>query len=262
MDLDYFKNINDTLGHDIGDTLLQQAAKRLVKVLDNNEVLARMGGDEFTILIPQITGVEQSCMLAHKAMEELACVYEIDEHELYITASIGIAIYPDDGSESAVIMKHADTALYNAKENGRNAYRSYAFLDDEKLITRFELTKDLHTAILRNEMGVSISTNDFGTGYSSLNYLRYLPIHILKIDKSFIRDMENDQNTKVIVKSIIDIAQDIAHSLKLKVTAEGVETLEQLSMLKHMSSDEIQGFLISKPLPLLELQKNILPIMA
>ena len=391
IDLDYFKNINDNLGHHIGDKLLQQVAKRLIKVLDNNEVLARMGGDEFTILIPQIDGSEQSCALAHKATEELACVYNIDEHELYITASIGIAVYPDDGSESAVIMKHADTALYSAKENGRNTYRSYAVLDDEKIINRFSLTKDLRTAILRNEMilyyqpkidsvtgmvvgiealirwdhpergiinpgvfiplaeetglirqldtwvlrtacsqfnnlkeiyggslrlsvnlsayqfrnhnlvdtvtqvlketsfdpsaleleitettamenidftiktlnklnemGISISMDDFGTGYSSLSYLRYFPIHILKIDRSFIQDMTNDPNTKVIVKSIIDVA----HSLKLKVTAEGVETVEQLSMLKQMSCDEIQGFLISKPLPLLELQKNILPRMA
>jgi polar amino acid transport system substrate-binding protein len=109
-----------------------------------------------------------------------------------------------------------------------------------------------------NEMGVSISMDDFGTGYSSLNYLRYFPIHILKIDRSFICDMEKDENTKVIVKSIIDIA----HSLKLKVTAEGVETVEQLSMLKQMYCDEIQGFLISKPLPLMEIQENFMSSMA
>lgn len=391
IDLDYFKNINDTLGHHIGDKLLQMAAKRLVKILEDNEVLARMGGDEFTILVPQITGVEQACTLAHKVMEELGSVFRIDEQELYITASIGIAVYPDDGSESAVIMKHADTALYNAKENGRNTYRSYVMLDDEKIQNRFSLTKDLRTAIERNEMllyyqpkidsstekvagmealirwahpergiispdvfiplaeeigliskldtwvlrtacmqfnslksindkpirlsvnlsahqfrnhnlvdtiarvleetsfnpseleleitettamenieftiktlkrlnemGVNISMDDFGTGYSSLNYLRYFPIHILKIDRSFISDMENDHNTKVIVKSIIDVA----HSLKLKVTAEGVETMEQLSMLKQMSCDEIQGYLISKPMPLMELKKNMLPNMA
>lgn len=388
IDIDYFKNINYTLGHDIGDKLLQQAAKRLIKVLNENDVLARMGGDEFTILMPQIDGAEQACQLAHNALEELGALYSVDEHELYITASIGIAIYPDDGSESGVIMKHADTALYNAKENGRNTYQNYVVVDDKKVIERFSLTKDLRTAIDRNEMtlyyqpkidsisgaivgmealirwnhpergvispgvfiplaeetgmiqqldrwvlrtacsqfkifmdaygkpirlsvnlsayqfrnhnlvdtikqalkdtsfnpsqleleitettamenidftvktlknlydmGVNISIDDFGTGYSSLNYLRYFPIHILKIDKSFICDIENDQNTKVIVKSIIDVA----HSLNLKVTAEGVETAEQLSMLKQMNCDEMQGFLISKPLPLPEIQKNILP---
>ncbi len=290
-----------------------------------------------------------------------------------------------------MIVRHADTALYNAKENGRNTYQSYEVIDDKKLIERFSLTKDLRTAVERNEMtlhyqpkinsstgaivgmealirwnhpvrgvinpgvfipiaeetgmikqldtwvlktacsqykvlmeiykkplrlsvnlsayqfrnhnlvdtieqvlkdtcfipslleleitettamenvdftikilkklsemGVKISIDDFGTGYSSLNYLRYFPIHILKIDRSFICDMENDQNTKAIVKSIIDVA----HSLKLKVTAEGVETIEQLSMLKQMDCDEIQGFLISKPLPLLELQNAVQPVMA
>lgn len=387
IDIDYFKDINNTLGHDIGDKLLQQAAKRLIKVLSENDVLARMGRDEFTILMPQIDESEQACILAHNALEELGLSYSIDGHELYITASIGIAIYPDDGDKSGVLMKHANAALYNAKKNGRNTYQSYVVIDDEKVIERFSLTKDLHTAIERNEMtlhyqpkidcntgtiigmealvrwvhpkrgiinpgvfipmaeesgmikqldtwvlrtacsqfkiltdtykkplrlsvnlsayqfrnhnlvetieqalkdtsfepshleleitettamenidftmkilnrlndmGVSISIDDFGTGYSSLNYLRYFPIHILKIDQSFICDMENDQNTKVIIKSIIDVA----HSLNLKVTAEGVETAEQLSMLQQMNCDELQGFLISKPLSLTELQKDFM----
>jgi EAL domain-containing protein (putative c-di-GMP-specific phosphodiesterase class I) len=105
-----------------------------------------------------------------------------------------------------------------------------------------------------NEMGVKISIDDFGTGYSSLNYLRYLPIHILKIDRSFISDMDKDLNTRVIVKSIIDVA----HSLKLKVTAEGVETMEQLALLKQMGCDEIQGYLFSRPIPLNEIQNILL----
>lgn len=386
IDLDYFKNINNSLGHHIGDKLLQQAAARLIRVLNGNDVLARMGGDEFTILMPQIDRLEQANELARRAIEALGHEYVIDGHELYITASIGIAVYPEDGLEPEVIMKHADTALYNAKANGRNTYQSYIVLDDEKVMRRFSLTKDLHTALERNEMllhyqpkinsdtgmvvgmealvrwqhpekgligpdvfiplaeelglikqldtwvlltacsqfinlkkacssplrlsvnlsayqfrnhnlvdtieqvlyetsftpseleleitettamenidftiktlnrlnemGVNISIDDFGTGYSSLNYLRYFPINILKIDRSFICDMENDLNTKTIVKSIIDVA----HSLSLKVTAEGVETSEQMSLLKQMECDELQGFLISKPLPLTELQKYI-----
>jgi EAL domain-containing protein (putative c-di-GMP-specific phosphodiesterase class I) len=100
------------------------------------------------------------------------------------------------------------------------------------------------------KMGISISIDDFGTGYSSLSYLRYFPIHILKIDRSFISDIVKDNNTRIIVKSVIDVA----HSLKLKVTAEGVETAEQLSLLRKMNCDEIQGYLISKPLPLNELK--------
>lgn len=383
IDLDYFKNINDTLGHDIGDILLQQISKRLIKVLDENDVLARMGGDEFTVLIPQIKSSDQAYKLAHSILEEIGRIFFINEHELYITASIGIAFYPEDGSESSVIMKHADSALYSAKESGRNTYRGYVVEDDVKIMERFSLTKDLRHAIERNElsvyyqpkvksgndevigmealvrwhhpergvinpgifipiaeetglirkldewvlrtacsqfkslndssskpmrlsvnlsayqfrhhnlvdtisqvlketsfnpslleleitettamenidftiktlkklnrMGVSISIDDFGTGYSSLNYLRYFPIHLLKIDRSFISDITSDQNTYVIVKSVIDVA----HSLKLKVTAEGVETAEQLSILKQLCCDEIQGYLISKPLPLHEIK--------
>lgn len=385
--LDYFKSINNSLGHHIGDKLLQQASERLIKLLDENDVLARMGGDEFTILMHQADGIEQARKLAHKALEKLGSPFSIDDHELYITASIGIAVYPDDGSDSSIIMKHASTALYNAKKNGRNTYESCAMVDDKEVMERFSLTKDLHTALDRNEMilhyqpktdgvtgavigmealirwehpergligpgifiplaeeiglikqldtwvlrtaclqfndlkktynrpmrlsvnlsayqfrnhnlvdtiakvlketsfnpaeleleitettvmenvdftvktlkklnkmGVNISMDDFGSGYSSLNYLRRFPIDILKIDRSFISDIAKDENTKVIVKSIIDVA----HSLKLKVTAEGVETEDQLSILKQMCCDEIQGFLISKPLPLVEMQNNLL----
>lgn len=387
IDLDYFKIINDTFGHDIGDILLQQVSRRLIKVLNENEILARMGGDEFTVLIPGIEETDQAYKLAYSILEELGRIFYIKEHELYITASIGIAFYPEDGSESSVIMKHADSALYSAKENGRNTYRSYVVVDDNKVMEKFSLTKDLHTAIERKEitiyyqpkvksstgeiigmealarwihpergiispgvfipiaeetgqirkldewvlrtacsqfknlvnaldtpmrlsvnlsacqfrhhnlvdtiaqvisdtgfepslleleitettamenidftiktlnklkdMGVNISIDDFGTGYSSLNYLRRFPIQLLKIDRSFVSDIVEDQNAKVIVKSIIDVA----HSLKLKVTAEGVETLEQLSILKQMDCDEIQGYLISKPLPLNELKLDFM----
>jgi polar amino acid transport system substrate-binding protein len=387
IDLDYFKIINDILGHNIGDILLQCTAKRLTNVINENCVLARMGEDEFTVLMTCIERNDQAADLAHKAMEALGSEYSIEGNELYVTASIGIAVYPDDGLEPGILLKHADAALNTAKKNGRNLYQSYSAADDKNVAERFSLTKDLHMAIERNEMslnyqpkvnsttgeivgmealvrwnhpergllspgvfiplaeenglikkldvwvlrtaclqfksladsckkplrlsvnisahqfrnhnlvhtveqtlkdtsfdpsmleleitettamenidftvktlkelnemGVNISIDDFGTGYSSLNYLKYLPIHILKIDRSFVCDMEKDTNTMVIVKSIIDVA----HSLKLKVTAEGVETEEQLSMLKQMDCDEIQGYLISKPLPLLELQRNML----
>jgi len=385
--LDYFKDINNSLGHHIGDKLLKLASERLAKVLNENNVLARMGGDEFAILMHQTGEAKKACELAHKILEELRFPFSIDDHELYITASIGIAVYPDDGSDSSIIMKHASTALYNAKKNGRNTYESCTLADDKEVMERFSLTKDLHTALERNEMilhyqpktdsitgtvigmealirwdhpekglispaifiplaeeiglikqldtwvlrtacsqfnslkeiykqpirlsvnlsayqfrnhnlvdtieqvlketsfapaeleleitettvmenidftiktlkklnkmGVNISMDDFGSGYSSLNYLRRFPIDILKIDRSFISDIAKDENTKVIVKSIIDVA----HSLKLKVTAEGVETEDQLSILKQMHCDEIQGFLISKPLPLMEMQNNLL----
>lgn len=387
IDLDYFKNINNSLGHHIGDKLLQETSKRLIKILDKNDVLARMDGDEFTILMPEIDSAEQVYELAHRVLNELASSYVIDKHEMYITASIGISFYPDDATETTAILKHADTALYNAKANGRNTYQNYIMLDGEKVMERFALSKDLHTALERdemllhyqpkvdsytkkvvgleallrwnhperglispavfiplaeeiglirqfdswvlktacsqfmsldntfrcrmrlsvnisayqfrnhnladnveqvlaetaippsqleleitetaamedidftiktlsrlNEMGVNISIDDFGTGYSSLNYLRNLPIHILKIDRSFICDMDKDLNTRVVVKAIIDVA----HSLNLKVTAEGVETPKQLSLLKQMDCNEIQGYLISRPLPLPELLNTML----
>lgn len=386
IDLDYFKNVNNTLGHTVGDRLLQQTSRRLIGLLDKNDVLARMGGDEFTILMPQIDDANQAYDLAARVLSALNGSYIIERHEMYITASIGISVCPDDAAEPAAMMKHADTALYNAKASGRNTYQGYMPKDDEKVMQRFSLTKDLHTALennemtlyyqpkidsfseavigmealvrwkhpergiltpsefiplaeeigliqkidswvleaacikfmsldtqyrrnLRlsvnisayqfrnrsladsiervlndthfphsqleleitettamedidftiktlkrlNEMGVNISVDDFGTGYSSLNYLRYLPIHILKIDRSFIKDIDKDLNTRVIVKSIIDVA----HSLKLKVTAEGVEYAGQLALLKQMGCDEIQGYLISRPAPIEEILKKI-----
>lgn len=383
IDLDYFKNINDTLGYHIGDILLQQISKRLAEVLNENDVLARISGDEFSVLMPQIESNVQVYDMAETILKKLGSVFYIKEHELYVTVSVGIAFHPEDGSQTDTIMGHADSALYNAKESGRNAYKSYSDIDNVKFIERISLAKDLRTAIERNEMtvyyqpkisgdtgeligvealvrwmhprkgiitpgdfipiaeetglimeldkwvmktacsqlkdycdavnetirlsvnlsayqfrhhdlvdtinsiisitgfdphlleleitettamynldftiktleklkkmGISISIDDFGTGYSSLSYLRYFPIHILKIDRSFISDIVKDNNTRIIVKSVIDVA----HSLKLKVTAEGVETAEQLSLLRKMNCDEIQGYLISKPLPLNELK--------
>lgn len=384
IDLDYFKNVNDTLGHNIGDLLLQHVSKRLVQVLGDELLISRMGGDEFTILLPDITDADDVSKLALKVLDTLCVPFTINEHQLFVTASIGISIFPDDGYETEIILKHADAALYNAKEQGRNNYQVYSSTRDEISKQKFSLVKSLRTALEKNElvlhyqpkidsfsnkivgletlvrwqhpdkgliypgafipiaeetgliklldnwvlknacsqfkswvdsgynpprlavnlsayqfrhqnlvdtisavlsetglepsyleieitettamenidftvktlhrlidMGINISIDDFGSGYSSLNYLKHFPVHLLKIDRSFISDIMESNNTRTIVKAIIEVA----HSLNIRVTAEGVETPDQLRLLREMSCDEIQGYLISKPIPVQEIEK-------
>jgi diguanylate cyclase (GGDEF)-like protein len=386
LDLDMFKNINDTLGHNIGDKLLQSAADRLAKTLSGSAFLARMGGDEFAVLLDG-TGCDQDASkFAVKILDAFAEAFTIHGHEIFISPSIGIAAYPEHGAETHVILRNAASAMYNVKENGRNNYQVYSSDMNQNTLEKYNLLKDLRHAIDNGElllhyqpkvdgrtgelvgmealvrwqhpekgllypsdfiplaeetglikyldewvlntacnqlknwqelgftnlrlavnlsawqfkeqhlpeiimnvlkekdldsscleleitetaamenlkftvntlgklinMGVNISIDDFGTGYSSLNYLKHFPIHFLKIDQTFIADVLEDKNTFAIVKAIIDVA----HTLNLKVIAEGVETREQLMLLQNMGCDELQGFYISEPLPVEEAEKHI-----
>ncbi len=386
VDLDLFKNINETLGHHVGDDLLREAAERLVCAAGFGSYTARMGGDEFAVLLCGYNCKETLEKTAMEILNAVAEPFHVGGNELYVSASIGIAAYPEHGDECHTLLRNAASAMYKVKELGRNSYRIYSKEINENILEKFNMQKSLRRAIeqdelvlhyqpkvdgktgqvtgmealvrwqhpekgliypsefiplaeesgliklldewvLKNacmqlkywrdnghqdlrlavnlsarqfkeqhlpvtvanvlseaglepmhleleitetvamenltftvstlgklmEMGVNISIDDFGTGYSSLNYLKHFPINFLKIDRSFIADILEDKNTYAIVKAIIEVA----HTLNLKVIAEGVETKEQLTVLKFMGCDEIQGYFISRPLPLEELEKQM-----
>jgi diguanylate cyclase (GGDEF)-like protein len=377
LDLDRFKIINDTLGHAVGDKLLQNVAHRLRECLRKEDTVARLGGDEFMILLADIYHIEDVARVAEKVLNSIRPPFQIDNHELYINTSIGISLYPHDGEDAETLVKNADIALYRAKEKGRDTYQFYAATMNEKAIEQLELENKLRRALERNEfvlhyqpqfdmhmgkiigmealvrwqqpdgqliypldfisiaedtgmivplgewvlrtacaqnklwqtsdflplrvavnlsgrqfqeslvptiaevlkktglepqfleleltetsimkndeiavkiltelkkMGIQICIDDFGTGYSSLSYLKRFPIDTLKIDQSFIRESMRDADHAAIVVAIITMA----HTLKLKVVAEGVESPEQWAFLRDNNCDKMQGTLFSSPLP-------------
>ncbi len=382
LDIDRFKVINDTLGHAVGDELIKAVAERLKKHLRGTDTVARLGGDEFTVLLQDVNGIDGATKVAENIFSIFKEPFNIKGHELFLTASIGISVYPDDGTDAETLLKNADIAMYLAKDEGRNAYRFYTTALNARTIERLELENRLRKAIERDElllhyqpqidiktgevtgiealvrwhepecgithqpadfipiaeetglivpigdwvlrkaceenrkwqdkglkpvriavnlslrqfrqkdfvktvariikdtalapeyleleltesiimkdvestievlralktMGISLSIDDFGTGYSSLAYLKRMPIDVLKIDISFVRDITTDPDDAAIAITIIRMA----HSLKLEVVAEGVETMEQLEFLRTLQCDRLQGFLVSRPVPSVE----------
>lgn len=377
LDLDNFKQVNDTLGHAIGDLLLKAVSKRFENCVREGDTVARLGGDEFTLILENIAHAEDVPKVTQKILEIFAAPFQIQGHELFITASIGISLFPQDGEDPETLVKYADTAMYLAKEQGRNNFQHFSpamnargierstlmnglrkvlereeslvhyqplielstgrivgmealarwnhpsmglippskfiplaeetgmiipigewvllaacmqnkiwlesglgplrvavnisarqfqqrnllnmissVLDKTGLPARFldlELTesvlmhKDQNTTATLyklSEMGIQFSVDDFGTGYSSLTYLQRFPISTLKIDRSFVQDITTDANDTKIVTAIITMA----HSLDLRVIAEGVETTAQLDYLKALNCDEAQGYFFSHPL--------------
>lgn len=377
LDLDNFKIINDTLGHAMGDKLLISASSRLKSLLNEKSSISRLGGDEFVIIINEVAHNLEITLLCDRIIKLLEEPFIFDEQEMFIGTSIGVSVYPDDTDCSDTLLSYADTAMYRAKEKGKNNYQFFTSKMHETILFRHDIETKLHHAIENNEFhikyqpkidvitkkiigaeallrwnqeelgeispsdfipiaeesslinqigkwvitqvchdiarlkhdfnndlcislnvsssqilhqnlhqiiednlqkngidsscieleftenmlikqarksllvleelektGVKLSIDDFGTGYSSLNYLKTLPIHALKIDKSFICDTPSHEGDCAIAKSIISLAKN----LNLDVIAEGVETPEQLQFLRDNGCSIIQGFYFSKPL--------------
>jgi diguanylate cyclase (GGDEF)-like protein/PAS domain S-box-containing protein len=384
IDLDQFKNVNDTLGHAIGDELLGQFSNRLVECVRIRDTVGRLGGDEFALILVMQDGQEGAALVANKIREVLRAPFDLKGHEVAVTASIGITIHPIDASDPESLIKCADTAMYRAKQAGRDTFRFFTAQMNAEVLARLDLEAALRKAVENEEFllhyqpkvqlrsgriagleallrwqrpghglvspqefipvleetglivrvgswviatackqigqwtrssigpvqvsvnvsgrqfvkgdldgdiikalgendikadlleleltesslmvntertiaslqnlkkrGVQISIDDFGTGYSSLAYLRRFPIDKLKIDIAFIRDVTSNRDDAAIVLAIIRMA----HSLKLDVIAEGVETAAQLAYLQRHRCDSIQGYYFSRPLPVPELEQ-------
>jgi len=377
LDLDRFKLVNDTLGHVAGDELLQAVAARLKDCLRDGDTLARVGGDEFMLLLPGVRTEEDAASVAYKIIGVLKRPFSIDGHDVFVSASIGVALYPRDGKTIDSLIKHADIAMYHIKERGKDGVQFFSqhmnaalsrhlslesgmrkaleagqfrvfyqpqvsiesgevvgvealirwqhptrgllppmefvplaeenglivpigewlldtacaelaawrrggvppvrlavnlsalqveqphFVDRviaclrrhelpgsalELEITENVIMKDMDIVVQKLRQlsghGIRVAIDDFGTGYSSLSYLRKLPIHTLKIDRSFVHDIRHDSGDGSIVTAIVAMAK----GLGLKLIAEGVETRTQLDFLRGLGCDEMQGFLFSEPL--------------
>jgi diguanylate cyclase (GGDEF)-like protein/PAS domain S-box-containing protein len=378
IDLDGFKLVNDTLGHQKGDMLLKEAARRLAGCLRSADTLARLGGDEFTVIMPGLGDARNAVMVANRVLASLVPAFDLSGQEAFVSASIGIAVYPDDAQDLDHLLRNADAAMYRAKAMGKANFQFYTHdLNDEmkervrlkaglvraaereeltlhyqpkldlsngrctgaealmrwnsrelgsisparfiplleetglmaqvgqwaidtacvqhkrwldagvgpiriavnvsarqlreadfaemiaRVLSRYGLTSDAleievtedmlmadvnrtQAAILAlHRMGLKVAIDDFGTGYSSLSFLKQFPIHTIKIDGSFISEVPKNESDVEIIKAIIRMGQ----SLNRRVSAEGVENTVQLEALRQFGCDEIQGYVLSPPLP-------------
>ena len=384
IDLDRFKRINDTLGHHVGDLVLTQVAQRLRACVRGNDTLARWGGDEFILILTDLNTPNDAAHIAETVLDILRMPFTIDEHELFVTASIGISLYPTDSQDPGELLRHADSAMYRADEQGKNAYEFFAPDVGAAASERLRIENQLRRAVERGELevyyqpqvvvrsgrlmgveallrwnhpergvlpaaefisiaeesglivpigtwlleeacrqarswqrsgfypllrvavnvstmqfrrpdflesvvralaqadlaagflelelveslmmrdveasarqmdglralGVTIAIDDFGTGYSSLSYLHRFRIDSLKIAQSFIQGIEGTETTRPLVQAIVAVARN----LEIRVTAEGVETPQQLRFLRRLGCDRAQGYLLGKPLPVREFE--------
>ncbi|WP_305857575.1 putative bifunctional diguanylate cyclase/phosphodiesterase [Balneatrix alpica] len=376
LDLDDFKRINDSLGHDLGDELLKKVALRLRNKVKNTDLLVRLGGDEFALLLRNVQSYDAVAFYAERIQELIARPIPLAEHQFVMKTTLGIAMLPNDGKGASELMQHADLALYSAKQQGKNTFHFYNQQMQEQAVQNMQVEEELRLALRRGELvlhfqpifslhtgqlqkyealvrwqhpyngliypgafieiaertglivdmgywvieqsckllsqqlnqgqppvkiavnvsaaqlkdpyfierlrtlltaqkvppllleleitesmllddleraihllnqcrqlGLSIAIDDFGTGYSSLSQLKKLPVNTLKIDRSFVIDLDKDEEDRQIVEAVIVMA----HTLQLQVVAEGIESEAQLELLKRFHCDLGQGFLLGKP---------------
>ncbi len=378
LDLDGFKHINDSLGHPTGDKLLQSVAARLVECVRASDTVSRQGGDEFVMLLSEVADSEDAAITAKRMLQAVSQPHSIDQHDLHITTSIGVSVYPQDGLDADTLIQNADTAMYQAKESGRQSFQFFKPAMNARAVERQSIEESLRRALERREFtlhyqpkvnlktgaiigaeallrwthptrgsvspmdfipvaedcglilpigawvlreacvqartwievglppismavnvsaiefrhekfleglfaileqtgfdprsleleltesvlmkhaastakilrslresGIGVAVDDFGTGYSSLSYLQKFPVDAVKIDQSFVRQISTAGEDTTIVKAVIGMAR----GLKLRVIAEGVETLEEVAFLRAYRCEEAQGYYFSRPVP-------------
>ncbi|QBJ79626.1 bifunctional diguanylate cyclase/phosphodiesterase [Aquitalea sp. USM4] len=372
IDLDRFKEVNDTLGHHVGDQLLIQAAERIQAVVRSSDTVSRQGGDEFVVILSDINNAQAAGMVASKIIRLLHMPFLLGSNEVYVSASIGIALYPDDSQQQETLVSYADQAMYAAKASGRNCFSYFTPSLQEEALRRQAIGKQLRRALAENhfeawfqpiialqdglpvkaeallrwhhptdgirlpgefiavaeeigmigdignlvfqqtmdllqqwpsgqvsvnisprqlisgdcglwpqelaarslpascisveiteslllderpivvntllgfhQAGMEVSIDDFGTGYSAMSYLKKFNIDYLKIDRSFIQGLANDNTDRAITEAVIAMG----HKLGMKIIAEGVETPEQLELLRQAGCDYAQGYLFARPMP-------------
>jgi diguanylate cyclase (GGDEF)-like protein/PAS domain S-box-containing protein len=386
LDLDNFKDVNDTYGHDFGDKLLREVSERLAGSMRESDTLARLGGDEFVVILTSVTSMESTATAVQRLLAIFSHPFVIETRKVYSSASIGIALYPDDGQDAEGLLKCADTAMYHAKNEGKSQYRFFSSEMNHKIMRRVSLENCLHQGLEKEEfflnyqpqwdvktskmvgvevllrwqsaefglmppsefialtensglifdlgkwvlrtacvqarnwslaghhgfkvavnisgkqlkqpdflemidrvlkdseiepasleleftesvimeqadktieilqslkkMGIQLSIDNFGTGYSSLNYLKHFPIDRIKIDRSFVADLDHSNDDATLVETIISMG----HSLSRKVLAEGVENGKQLNLLAAFGCDEAQGFYLAMPMAAEDIDKRI-----
>ncbi|MCK9372723.1 MAG: EAL domain-containing protein [Sulfuricurvum sp.] len=386
LDLDNFKEVNDSFGHDEGDVLLREAARRITQCVRKNDIVSRLGGDEFTIILPGVNDELVIDKIAVSLLSELARSFDLHGEKAFISASVGIAVAPTDGLSAEVLLKHADQAMYSAKKEGRNRYHYFTPMMQDALHKRHQLADEMREAIKNGEFvlyyqpilhvesktihkaealirwmrhdgtlvspadfiplsedtgmivelgkwifdevstqlkvwrehydptfqisinispvefrsdssqclklselidnqslpadaivveitemvlmeqsdatiktlqkfdhrGITLSIDDFGLGHSSLAHLKKFDVTFLKIDKTFVRDLETDNDNRILCEAIAIMA----HRLGIKVIAEGVETAAQRNYLESIQCDYIQGYYIARPMPSDEFAKR------
>ncbi len=258
LDLDVFKRVNDTLGHTAGNELLSEVARRLVGIVrlsdsvarvdgGNAQIgVARLGGDEFTLLLTGISEPLDAERVAHRVLEALRAPFQVADHELIVTASLRIAVYPFDGENVDTLLKNADTAMYCAKGRGRNNFQCFSASMNDASIRKLELEERLQSG---SEMAGPGSR-----GYPhGRQYLRRFPISRVKIDRSFVEGIPEDLGDMAFCGAIISMAQH----LMMSVVGEGVETEQQA--LREMGCKELQGFLFSPAVPTREFLRFLEP---